>query len=451
MAKEAIMPKMGQTMEEGTIVEWFVKEGDQVKKGDPLFKFESDKAALDAESPANGAVLKILHNAGAVVPILEVVALIGEPGEDISSYLSAEAAQAEDTPTAEQPPAAATPAAPASPSVAPLRAPGERVFASPRARRVAREAGVDWTALAGSGPQGRIIERDVEAYIAARPKATPMAGKLAAEAGLDLAGLAGTGSAERITRADVVRITRSDMGRATATQAQAGTVSQTTPMSGIRAIIAERMSAGAQTTAPVTLTTEVDASRLVEMREGFKKSPLAGDITPSYNDILVLIVGRVLQEQPNMNVRLADNQIERLAYVNVGVAVDTERGLLVPVIRDVQIKGLGQIASDFRELMNRARQGQSLPDDLTGGTFTITNLGIFDIDAFTPIINLPECAILGVGRIVEKPVVKDGQIAVGQRLALSLTFDHRINDGAPAARFLQRIKQLIEQPYLLLG
>ena len=441
MAKEVIMPKMGQTMEEGTIVEWFVKEGDQVKKGDPLFKFESDKAALDAESPANGAVLKILHSAGTEVPILEVVALIGEPGEDISSYLAAEPGpKAEATPaaTAETGTTAPTPT-----PAAPQRAPGERIFVSPRAKRAAREAGVDWTAIAGSGPEGRIIERDVQAYIAAQPKATPMAQRMAAEAGLELAGIAGTGSAARVTRADV--------SRATATQAPAEAAGQTVPMSGVRAIIAERMSAGAQTTAPVTLTTEVDAARLVEMREGFKKAPLAGDIVPSYNDILALIAGRALQEQPNMNARLAGDQIEILPYVNVGVAVDTERGLLVPVIRDVQFKGLTQIAADFRELMNRARQGQSLPDDLTGGTFTLTNLGMFDIDAFTPIINLPECAILGVGRIVEKPVVKDGQITVGKMMALSLTFDHRLNDGAPAARFLQHIKQLIEQPYLLLG
>ena len=434
MAKEAIMPKMGQTMEEGIIVEWFVKEGDQVKKGDPLFKFESDKAALDAESPASGTVLKILHDAGAEVPILEIVAVIGDPGEDISSYLSAAAPQAAPAPAAPEPKATE-----ATPVALPQRTPGERIFASPRAKRVAREAGVDWTAIVGSGPEGRIIERDVQAYIATQPKTTPMARKLAAEAGLDLAGIAGSGSAARVTRADI--------SRATAAPAAAG---QVVPMSGIRAIISQRMSAGAQTTAPVTLMTEVDASRLVEMREGFKKSPLAGDIVPSYNDMLVLIAGRALQEQPNMNARLADEQIELLTDVNVGVAVDTERGLLVPVIRDVQAKGLTQIAGDFRDLMNRAREGQSLPDDLSGGTFTITNLGMFDIDAFTPIINLPETAILGVGRIKPRPAVVDGAVCVRQMVWLSLTFDHRLVDGAPAARFLRRIKQLVEEPYLLL-
>jgi len=439
MAKEAIMPKMGQTMEEGTIVEWFVQEGDQVKRGDPLFKFESDKAALEAEAPASGTLLKILRSAGEAVPILEIVALIGEPGEDISDYLSG-APDVERLDTAPEPTSVAPTPEPGVQIGAIERRPGERIFASPRARRVAREAGVSLEQIAGTGPEDRIIERDVQAYISTQPKATPMARKLAAEAGLELAGVIGSGAGARVMKADVAQ--------AMAVTAEPAVPLQVVPMSGVRAIIAERMSAGAQTTAPVTLTTEVDASRLVEMREGFKRSPLAGDIVPSYNDVLTLIVGRVLQEQPHMNARLIDDQIEQ---VNIGVAVDTERGLLVPVIRDVQTKGLGQIATDFRSLMERAREGQSLPDDLTGGTFTITNLGIFDIDAFTPIMNLPECAILGAGRIVEKPIVVNGQVAVGQMMALSLTFDHRVNDGAPAARFLQRIKQLIEQPYLLLA
>ena len=442
MAKEAIMPKMGQTMEEGTIVEWFVQEGDQVKKGDSLFKFESDKAALEAESPASGTLLKILRGAGEEVPILEIVALIGEPGEDISDYLSA-APDVERLDTALEPTSVAPTPEPEAQIGAIERRPGERIFASPRARRVAREAGVSLEQIAGTGPDGRIIERDVQAYTSTLPKATPIARKLAAEAGLELAGVIGSGAGARVMKADVAQ--------AMAVTAEPAVPLQVVPMSGVRAIIAERMSAGAQTTAPVTLTTEVDASRLVEMREGFKRSPLAGDIVPSYNDILTLIVGRVLQEQPHMNARLIDDQIEQLPQVNIGVAVDTERGLLVPVIRDIQTKSLGQIATDFRSLMERARAGQSLPDDLTGGTFTITNLGMFDIDAFTPIINLPECAILGAGRIVEKPVVVNGKVAVGQMMALSLTFDHRVNDGAPAARFLQRIKQLIEQPYLLLA
>lgn len=449
MVKEIIMPKLGQTMEEGKIIEWFVKEGDQVKKGDPIFKFESDKAALEAESPATGTVLKILKHPGQTVPILTPVGLIGEPGEDISQYLKAEAAPAA-APEAAGPAPAQPAAAPAAGPTPPVRQPGERVFATPRARALAKQAGVDLERIVGTGPEGRIVERDVLAYIEAQPKVTPAARKLAAEAGVELAAIPVSGPAARVMKADVERVVRPPVVVPTPAVAPAA-VAQAIPVAGVRAIIAERMSTSAHTTAAVTLVTEADATRLVELREGFKRSPLPGDIVPSYNDLMVMIVGKALSEHPNMNARLVEDRIEQLSQINIGVAVDTERGLLVPVIHDVQHKRLAQIAAEFRELMTRAREGKSLPDDLAGGTFTITNLGMYEIDAFTPIINLPECAILGVGRIIPKPVVVDGQITVRQMVTLSLTFDHRINDGAPAARFLQRIKQLVEQPYLLLA
>jgi pyruvate dehydrogenase E2 component (dihydrolipoamide acetyltransferase) len=214
------------------------------------------------------------------------------------------------------------------------------------------------------------------------------------------------------------------------------------------------MAASAQATARVTLVTEADATAFVEARGQLKATVTQEwNFAPGYNDLLGIIVARALREFPYMNARLsADGQaIERLPVVNLGMAVDTERGLLVPVIRDADQKGLRAFGAEFRALTERARVGKSLPDDLTGGTFTITNLGMHEIDAFTPIINLPEAAILGVGRIQPKPVVHDGEIVVRQMWTLSLVFDHRVVDGAPAARFLQRIKQLIETPYLLLG
>jgi len=432
MAKEVIMPKMGQTMEAGTIIEWYVKEGDTVKKGEPIFKFESDKAALEAEAPASGTLLKILRHPGETVPILEVVGIIGEPGEDISRYLKPAAA-----------PEAAAPAAPSAPEAPP--APEGRRFASPRARMAARQLGVPLERITGTGPGGRIVERDVLAYAASLPKATPAARKLAEEMGVSLETLAA--GPERITKLAVERAAKPVTPAA---PAPAPAV-QAIPMAGVRAIIAERMSASAHTTAAVTLFTEVDATALVQLRESFKQSPLPGGVVPGYNEILVLIVARALQEHPNMNARLVENRIEQLEVINIGVAVDTERGLLVPVIRDAASKRLGDIVTEFRELVERARAGRSLPDDLSGGTFTITNLGMYDVDGFTPIINLPECAILGVGRIVEKPAAVNGQVVIRPMMVLSLTFDHRINDGAPAARFLQRVKQLIERPYLLLA
>jgi pyruvate/2-oxoglutarate dehydrogenase complex dihydrolipoamide acyltransferase (E2) component len=209
------------------------------------------------------------------------------------------------------------------------------------------------------------------------------------------------------------------------------------------------MAASSSTTAAVTLVTEADATELMRLRTALNEVYAAQDIAVSYTDLLVLVVARALRDFPYMNARLAGQAIEQMAAVHIGVAVDTERGLLVPVIRDAGSKSLLELAKALRELVQRARSGKSAPDELTGGTFTITNLGMFEIDAFTPIINLPECAILGVGRLNAKPVVRDGQVCVSTMVTLSLTFDHRLTDGAPAARFLQRIKALVEQPALV--
>jgi pyruvate dehydrogenase E2 component (dihydrolipoamide acetyltransferase) len=214
------------------------------------------------------------------------------------------------------------------------------------------------------------------------------------------------------------------------------------------------MAASARQTARVTLVSEVDATALVEARERLKVDVTeAWGFAPGYNDLLGIIVARALRETPTMNARLSADggAIERLPAVNLGVAVDSDRGLLVPVVRDADRKGLRAFAVELRALVERARSGQARPDDVSGGTFTLTNLGMYDVDAFTPIINLPEAAILGVGRIQAKPVVREGQVVVRQMVTLSLVFDHRLVDGAPAARFLQRIKQLVENPYLLLG
>jgi pyruvate dehydrogenase E2 component (dihydrolipoamide acetyltransferase) len=224
------------------------------------------------------------------------------------------------------------------------------------------------------------------------------------------------------------------------------------PLKGIRGLIAERMAASVHTTARVTLVMEVDASEFVAMRERLKaRLSESWGFAPGYNDFLGKIVAAALRQFPSMNARLNADAIEQMAAVNLGMAVDTERGLLVPVIRNADQKSLRQFGQEFRALAERARQGKVLPDDLSGGTFTITSLGSFDIDAFTPVINLPEAAILGVGRIAPKAVVREGQIVARQMWTLSLVFDHRLVDGAPAARFLQAIKAMIEEPYLLLA
>jgi len=470
MVTEVFLPKLGQTMEEGEIIEWNKQEGDPVKRGDLLFTVESDKAALEVEATTRGFLRKILVPAGQTVPVLTVVALITRTAdEDISGY-KAGGTQAAGEQETEGPGQKLETPEQAPRSVAEeLARPAGRILASPRARKAAREAGVDLALVTGTGPGGRIAEKDVLDYLASRPQATPVAVKAAEALGVDLTEVIGTGAGGRITKADVEAVaaamapasaTAPATGPSTVTPPAAAPTGESVPVTGLRRIIAERMAASARTTARVTLVTEVDATEFVKARERLKAAVTEEwGFAPGYNDLLGLIVARALREFPYMNARLSEDPltgtgsatIERLPFINLGMAVDTERGLLVPVIRDADQKSLRAFGAEFRELVERARSGKSLPDDLTGGTFTITSLGTYGIDAFTPVINLPEAAILGVGRIQPKAVVRDGEIVARQMWTLSLAFDHRLVDGAPAARFLQRIKQIIEDPYLLLG
>ena len=324
----------------------------------------------------------------------------------------------------------------------------ERVFISPRARKLAAKKGIDPALVTPTGYEGlRVIEKDVITYLAQAPKATPVAQRMASEMGVELGSLSGTGPGGQIMKADVARF-----GRSGATQTLVEDVVERIPLKGVRAIIADRMGESVHTTARVTLVSEVDATEFVEARERLKAQVAdKWGFAPGYNDLLAKIVASALRQFPYMNARLASDAIELLGHVNLGMAVDTERGLLVPVIRDVDQKSLYQFGAEFRDMADRARSGRSLPDDLIGGTLTITNLGMFDIDAFTPVINLPEAAILGVGRIMPKVVPVGSEIGVRQMMTLSLVFDHRLVDGAPAARFLQYIKQVVEEPYLLLA
>jgi pyruvate dehydrogenase E2 component (dihydrolipoamide acetyltransferase) len=279
----------------------------------------------------------------------------------------------------------------------------EAIKASPVARRLADQTGVDLAAVAGSGPSGRVMRQDVEGALAPQPEPA-----LAVEV------------------------------ETPSPELQA--------LTGLRGIIAERLSASWRERPHVTLTAEADATNLVSARQQLT-AELGQKI--AYDALLVALVARALGEQPHVNVRLTEEGIEQLPQINVGVAVDTERGLLVPVVRDAAGMSLVQVQHTLTELVERALTGRSLPDDLSGGTFTITNLGMFGIDAFTPIINPPESAILGVGRIVTKPVGHEGQVVLRDMMTLSLSFDHRLIDGAPAARFLQRVKQLVERPFAL--
>ncbi|MBN1249126.1 MAG: 2-oxo acid dehydrogenase subunit E2 [Anaerolineae bacterium] len=476
MAYEVILPKLGQTVEESRIVEWLKEEGDPVDRGEVLFTVETDKAVLDVESTRRGYLRKILAPAGELLPVLTVVGLITRNPDDPLEEEGATSAAAPSEAVAEG--AAETPASAGAPVPAEPSAPARegRIFASPRARKTAAEHSVDIAEIAGSGPNGRIIERDVLAFVEAQPKVSPVAQRLAESLGVDLLSVEGTGPQGRIVKADVeaaaaaaevavpVPAVSAPVPTAPVPVAPAAPVAPAgegylaeVPVSGVRAIIAERMHESHQATAPVTLTMEVDATAFVALRERLKAS-LADQLgyNISYNDLLIMLSAKALRAFPYVNARLYDKGdgstvIRHLDGVHVGLAIDTERGLLVPHVSDADKKGLVEIAQDVRALVERARTGRSLPDELSGSTFTITNLGMYEVDAFTPIINFPETAILGVGRIKATPAVVDGEIVVRQMLWLSLTFDHRLVDGAPAARFMQYIKQLIEEPYLLLA
>lgn len=456
MAIEIVMPKLGWTMEEGVLAEWLKQDGDQVEVGDLLFTVESDKALQEIEAFDSG-ILRISPDApapGSTIKIGVLLAYLVQAGEsapfelvDNVEIVVPAQNMASSTSKSVRSPAATQTLGHAS---------NGKSAISPRARRIAIEMGVDWTNLKGSGRSGRIVERDVRAMIESQfepstpdpllIEITPVARRAAQELNVDLNVLAVKFHGKRITREHVeavaAKATRSVLPP---------TLPERTPTSHIRRVIAERMANSAHTTAPVTLTTEVDASELVRLRQQLKDS--TQQIVPSYNDLLSKLVAHALQEHLMLNARFDGDTIVQQSDVHIGLAVDTERGLLVPVLRAVQTKSIRQIAEETQQLIKQAQAGKLSIEDLQGSTFTITNLGMYDIDAFTPIINLPECAILGVGRMVPKQIVVDSEserLAIRHMMFLSLTFDHRLVDGAPAARFLQRVKQFIEQPYLWL-
>lgn len=451
MAEYFNLPMLGQTMEEGTITRWLKAEGDYIRRGDIIAEVMTDKANLEVDATVEGYLRKILVAEGETVPVNAPIAIISKsPEEDISSLL---------TPTQKAEPQLA--AAPvevrepvrAAPVVQPsTTTPEERLFISPRARRLAKERGVPLHALAGrgSGPQGRILERDVESVwqemMSTKPRVTPLAEKVAAEAGVDLSAVAGTGVGGRVTKEDVIRATTAP---ATPETPPAG--AQVVKLAGLRKLVAENVVKGFFSAPPVTLVAEVDMTECVRLREQLlPEVEKAYGTRLTYTDLIVKAVARALQDFPLLNATLQDDQIIIHPDINVGVAVAVEDGLLVPVLKGADRKTVGQISQELRELADRARAGKSTPDDLSGGTFTVTNLGAYDVELFNPVLVPGQTGILGVGRIAEKPAIREGQVVARHLMNLCLTFDHRVLDGAPAARFLQRVKQLLESPMLLL-
>jgi pyruvate dehydrogenase E2 component (dihydrolipoamide acetyltransferase) len=452
MATEVVMPRLGWTMEVGRVVEWLKNDGDPVEEGEIILAIESDKAVNEVEALDSG-ILRIPADPqiGIELPVgapLGFIVHVGDPDPFAGAPPSGAVNNAQPAPLVETgvtAPAVTTAVATAVGANGHAR----KIAISPRARRTADRLGIDPASVPGTGSTGRVRERDILAVAAARPpqepmRAAPSVRRLAEENGVDLRTVAAGRPGGRITRSDV-------LGNAAQAPRQPAA---TNPIGPIRRVLIERMTEAARTVAPVTLTTDVDATELVRTRESFKDEMAGGsDPTPSYNDIVIRLVALALVEHPDLNASLTGEGIVQHEAVHVGLAVDTDRSLLVPVVRDADRKSVHQIAADTANLISAAQAGTAPAESLKGSTFTVTNLGMYGIDAFTPIINLPECAILGLGRIESRAVVVNddtGEIAARKMMALSLTFDHRVVDGAPAARFLQGLSRKIERPFIWL-
>jgi len=366
LVTKVLMPRLSLTMKKGTVIEWFKKEGDTVEKGEPIVEVLTEKVTYDIEAPSSGILRKVLVEDGVDVPVAGVLAVIAAPDEEL--------AEVEVT------------------DEAPLERVEERIIASPAAKRLAKEYGVDLVQIRGTGPEGRIVEGDIRRYVEEKEVAPK--------------------------------------------------IREVIPLTGIRKTAADRVSLSARTAPHTTLNMEVGMSKAAKLRE---------EIQVSYTDMVAKATAKALVEHPIMNSTLEDEQIKVFHDINIGVAVATEKGLVVPVIHNTDRKSLEEIASELRELAEKARQGKLTKDELSGGTFTITNLGMYGVDTFTPIINPPETAILGVGRLTEKPVVENKKIVIKLLMNLSLSFDHRVVDGAPAAQFLRKIKEILENPKVLLA
>ncbi len=443
MSVNVIMPKLGMTMQTGKVSKWSKKEGDQVQKGEELFEVETEKITNKVEAPASGILFQIVVPEGATVPVGAIVAVIAEPGEQPERIEGIQVGEIAEV--APQPAGGAPPQAEAE-------RPKERseIVATPAAKRLAKELGVDLALVKGTGPEGRIREADVTHYheeAQRKPKITPLAEEIAKQAGLDLSTITGTGEGGKITREDVERALQPRQPVVAEPMKPAMTI----PLAGMRKAIADNMHASLQNTAQLSMFTEVDVTeslRLVKLiREQYK-----GDeaVRVSMNDVVILATSRALKRFPIMNSTQLGNDIILHDRVGMGIAVALPDGLIVPVLRDADQKGLLEIAREARVLIGKARSGSLGMDEVTGGTFTISNLSASCVDAFTPILRPPETGILGLGRVVEKPVVYQGAITARSIMGLSLTIDHRVVDGAPASEFLQLLVRYLEQPMLML-
>lgn len=435
MAQTVVMPKLGLTMTEGKIAAWLKKEGDAVKSGEGLFDVETDKLTNTIEASSDGILRKIIVAEGETVPCLEAIAIIAGADENIDGLVGASAAAPAAAAETEKPASAAAPSAP------PAAAAGGVVVASPAAKKLAKDKGIDLAQVAGTGPKGRITIEDVEKFLAspaaAQPKASGLAAKMAADKGIDLSTVTASGGG---------RIMSADVKAAAGAGAAVPNAQEIKPLSGMRKVIAKRMRESQDISPTVNYVIPVDMTAMKAA-----KAELASEgIKVSYTDILVKLTARTLMEFPLLNCSIDGDTMILKNYVNMGVAVALNDGLLVPVVTNAHAKCITEISAEIKSLAEKARSGQISPDNLQGGTFTISNLGMFGIESFTPIINQPEVAILGANAMVDTVVAVDGVPTVRPIMKLSLTADHRAVDGAVAAQFMAKLKKYLEKPSLLL-
>jgi pyruvate dehydrogenase E2 component (dihydrolipoamide acetyltransferase) len=502
MATQVVMPKLSPTMEEGQLSRWLKKEGEKVSVGEPLAEVDTDKATMEAQALADGVLLKVLVKEGETVPLGQVIAIIGAEGEDISglvSEASSGAAQAENKERIEesvqgraygapdelagvvpggertqatiqgepvrgdvggepaapqagapeagkagadgqaQPQAQAQPAPPQPAADAGgngRRGDSGRLIVSPIAARMAAEAGINLQTLSGTGPGGRIVKRDIEAAIKSGPPQQPEPAATRAQAAPEAAPQVQAPQAGFEAAAGVA-------------SAEGAAPHRDEPMSSMRATIARRLVTSLGPVPHIFLTTEIEMDRAVELRRQINE--LSPETKISLNDLIIKVAAHALMQHPLVNASFQEKSVRFYERADIGVAVALENGLITPVVRGANAKTVGQIGREVRDLAERARARKLKPEEYTGATFSVSNLGMYGIDEFTALINPPEGAILAVGAMAPKPVVRDGQIVVRQMMRVTASFDHRVIDGATGAQFLQTLKKILENPLYLLA
>lgn len=441
MAVDIVMPRMGLTMEEGTVVAWLKQENEPVAAGEPLLEIATDKSTVEIESPADGVLGKILTGVGETVPVGQVIGILLKKGESAPPS----------SPTSSAPPVHEERLSSAQPSAPLMPVQGDKVKASPAARTLAQQLGVPLAEIRGSGPDGRVVAWNVQSYSEQRTeeqalskKATPVARRIAEEMQIDLNSIQGTGPNGQITRTDVERSVQK--AHSTAVSTPSGDI---TPLSRTQRIMAERMSASFHTAPHFYLHVEADMRGMVALRKKLLPRLEKSDgIHLTFTDLLVMYCALVLKRHPGVLSQWTENGLLKTEDVNIGVAMDTPAGLIVPVIRNADRLGLVEVSCQRQDLAERAQAGKLLPQELELGGFTLSNLGMFGIDSFDAILNPPQAAILAVGRIKERALVSDGMVVPAPVMTLSLSVDHRVLDGAAAARFLGDLVDIIETPGL---